>query len=130
MLFRSNLNWCKEQTKISSNILSEDVVRLSSLPKKVSTYYVSPVQLDDDFFQWDECEEFKSSTSIKEETPINFELYCECGNICKNDQSLCKSCLEKQTTIEFSGYLSIFTKDHLKRYWVRLLNKELYCIFQ
>lgn len=56
-------------------------------------------------------------------------IYCECGNPCEVENSLCETCLKSKESVEYSGYLSIKDKSNqLKQYWYILLNKELYCI--
>lgn len=56
--------------------------------------------------------------------------YCECGNVCEGDNTLCASCQKSKSSVEYSGYLYLKTKENkIKRYWYNLLNKELYCMF-
>ena len=55
-------------------------------------------------------------------------IYCECGNPCEGENTLCESCSKSKESVEFSGYLYIKDQSNqLKRYWYILLNKELYC---
>jgi hypothetical protein len=57
------------------------------------------------------------------------QIYCECGNICEGTNTLCPNCLKAAETIEKSGVLSIKSKEgKIKKYFYKLLNKELYCI--
>lgn len=64
---------------------------------------------------------------------INAELsgkqnFCECGNVCEGSNILCPICLKSKETIEYSGYLYVKSKEKkLKKYYYKLLNKELYC---
>lgn len=58
------------------------------------------------------------------------QIFCECGNVCEGSNTLCASCIKSKETIEHSGFLYIKSKEaKLKRYYYKLLNKELYCIF-
>ncbi len=130
----NDLNWLREQkaSKDSALIQEEmpgDVVRLSTSPKKVSQFYIPPIEAKEDGSpNIDEIEESKDTAAG---TPFGriplFVLYCECGNTCEPDHSLCGKCIEKQKPVEFSGHLYAQVYSGLKLCWFRLLNRELYC---
>ncbi len=152
----NDLSWLKEQ-KASKDIsllqedMSGDVVRISSHTKKVSRFYVPPVDNKEDCESpCDEVEEAKDfSGAVKESEgtkglakdspltsfsgvaitlPTNIELYCECGGLCEGDNSQCSKCLEKRKPVEFSGHLFAQVNSATKLCWFHLLNKELYCM--
>jgi hypothetical protein len=57
------------------------------------------------------------------------QIYCECGNLCEGANNQCSSCLKGVENIELTGFLYMKTKEtQFKRYWYKLLNKELLCI--
>ena len=58
-------------------------------------------------------------------------IYCECGNPCKEGNTLCENCLKSKESIEHCGYLYVQNESkQFQRYWYILLNKELYGIFK
>lgn len=57
-------------------------------------------------------------------------IYCECGNVCESNKTLCSACSKANESKEYSGFLYLKKRSgDLKRYWYTLVNKELYCIF-
>ena len=71
---------------------------------------------------------FLRDTSNKD--TVGGAIYCECGNPCDGDNTICTACSSSKTSIEHSGYLYLKAKStKLKRYWYILLNRELYCKF-
>ncbi len=152
----NDLSWLKEQKASKDSVLiqeemSGEMVRISTHSKKVSQFYVPPVDTNEDVEDPEEgkslfspapevvaatvavrkdSEETKDSGSVsgtEGRGPQNFELYCECGNLCEGENSLCRKCQEKQKPVEFSGHLYAQVYSGLKLCWFRLLNKELYC---
>ena len=58
------------------------------------------------------------------------EIYCNCGNPCDKNNTICDICRDSNKCTEFTGYLYSKTKSNkLKKCWYVLLNKELYCSF-
>ena len=137
----NDLSWLKEQkgskdSQLFQGELSGDVVRLSTHAKKVSQFYIPPVVSTEEGTPIPEdMEDVKASSPVPSfetiPTPANtispFILYCECGNPCEGENSLCDKCLEKQKPIEFSGHLYAHVYSGINLCWFRLLNKELYC---
>lgn len=55
-------------------------------------------------------------------------IYCECGNVCEGENTLCATCMKSTDSKEYSGFLYLKKRSgNLKRYWYSLINKELYC---
>ena len=139
----NDLKWLREQrlskdTDLIQQEIPGYVVRLSTQPRKVSRFYIPPVESTQDHSQnVEDTEEIKDS-AIPLENPATivvsphvtqFVVYCQCGNLCETDNPLCKKCIEKQIPVEFSGKLYYQSGSDLKLCWFRLLNKELYCNF-
>ena len=136
----NDLNWHKEQKGSKDSVLlqaemSGNVVRISTSnpTKKVSTFYIPAVEDEDSPPVADEVEEVKAAKlkvaipPTLQTAPTTFELFCECGNLCDKENSICKACMEKKKPVEFSGHLYTQVYSGLKLCWFRLLNKELYC---
>lgn len=122
-----NTMWLKERTYSKdykdlkdSKEIEENVVRTNS-----------KTNLKTDYFNWNYAEETKklSKDNLEEDLCPKFILYCECGSLCDLNETLCKECLEEQNCVEYSGHLFFYMNEKLKPCFVRLLNKELYCIF-
>lgn len=130
----NDLHWLKDQTRSKDTSLlsgiNGEAVRVQPGAKKLSTFSTtSAAELQPGGFS----EEVKGAAQVTieknftTEDKISSVLYCECGNACDKEASLCKKCQEKQKTIEFSGFLYTPIGFGLKLCWFRLLNKELYC---
>lgn len=100
--------------------LAGDVVRSSAHQKRMSKFYVAPVIAKED------CNNTEESKELPLDEP-NFAVYCQCGNLCNTNSTLCNDCLQKQEPIEYSSSLYIPDKNGLKLIWVHLINKEIYC---
>lgn len=133
----NDLSWLKEQKgskdmTVLQEEMTGDVVRISSHTKKVSQFYIPPIPAEDSVPSEEDTEELKAPPvpmlNRRISTAGMFVLYCECGNVCEGDNSLCNKCLDKQKPIEFSGHLYTQVHSGLKLCWIHLLNKELYCI--
>jgi len=128
----NDLNWLKEQksskgSSLRIQVLAGDAVRCATHSRKTSTFYVAPINPKEDP-EIDDTEEFKTAPSTTEVVP-QFSVYCECGNSCAIDQTLCNICLQKQELVEMSGNLYVTSNNGFKPIWVYLLNKEMYCNF-
>lgn len=122
----NDLSWLKEQkpskdSSLQIQALGGEAVRCAAARK--SQFYVAPVSPKDDF---EDAEEVKSSLCSTEPAPL-LALYCECGNLCEPDLTLCNACAQKQEPVEISGSLYMQSNRTLKYAWIHLINKELYC---
>jgi len=129
----NDLNWLREQKPSSKDPiipsptqLSGDVVRISTHTTKVSKFYVAPVVVKEPGVE-DSEEASLSGSDSSSSIPSLTVMYCECGNACESENTLCKACMQKQQPIEYSGPLYIHLYSSVKLCWIRLLNRELYC---
>lgn len=107
----------------SSPHINAEAIRL---PNAIKTNSLAPTKAPDTAELLKSPSLFLRGTGKNETAGI---VYCECGNPCEGENTLCESCLKSKETVEYSGYLYLKDKSaQLKRYWYILLNKELYCI--
>jgi hypothetical protein len=71
------------------------------------------------------------STFLKGDKTERLVLFCECGKeISDFDKLLCKDCSSKLTQPKCEGYLTRKTKKGIKKYWMCIEKKELFCMFR
>jgi hypothetical protein len=133
----NDLHWLKEQ-KCSKDViaikeLNGEAVRVPRHQKKMSQFFIpKDTQTEEAPRLLGSKEDIKevppeASKVPSAESVITVEVYCECGNLCETDNSLCASCRAKQKPIDFAGELFVKIDETNTLCWVRLLNKELYC---
>jgi hypothetical protein len=111
----------KDTVAPSPNINTEAI----RLPNTIKTNILAPTKAPDTAELLKSPSLFLRGTGKSETAGM---IYCECGNPCEGDSTLCDSCLKSKESVEYSGYLYLKDKvNQLKRYWYILLNKELYC---
>jgi len=125
----NDLKWIKVQnTSKDTGFFAENYgegVKQSN-NKKLSQFYRDP---DSPIEELDplNVKQTTLAVPISEPSESQFILYCECGEVCEVGNTLCKNCKEKEKPIDYDGYLYINLQSETKKYWCRLLNKELYC---
>ena len=69
----------------------------------------------------------KSKPTLMKSATIELAV-CQCGNVCNKEHMSCDKCSEDCKPVEQSGNLYLKRPDKsLVRYWIRLINKELFC---
>ena len=114
----------KTQETLMSPNLNTEVIRMPNATKVSQTAVQKAKEEKSDMFKSPSL--ILLDSSGKDE--VGTLVYCECGNFCEGESTLCSACMKNKESIENSGYLYLKAKStKLKRYWYILLNKELYC---
>lgn len=120
----NDLRWQKEQNSSKDNSFFQDnygVGVRQPNKKKLSTF-----SSENEFTNEEEKKVF---SKFKPQNPEPTSLvYCECGELIERDNFRCSHCVEKKKPIDFSGPLLFQEDNSIHSCWLRLLNKELYCI--
>lgn len=125
----NDLRWLKEQKSSKDAGFfqqnHDSVVRLSN-NKRLSKF--SPVgDINPHSEEEIKAPHIEIINSCSSESESSSLMYCVCGSLCEGDNTECNRCLQKKTPIDFSGSLLAHINFGVKKYWFRLLNKELYC---
>ena len=114
----------KAQELLVSPNMNTEVIRLPNAVKVNQSVLQKTKEVKSDLLKSPSL--FLRDSSAKD--IVGSLLYCECGNSCDGESTVCSTCLKSKETIENTGYLYLKAKStKLKRYWYILLNKELYC---